>query len=371
MSTRITRRSYLKWVGAGAAAVAMAGIGYGAYEYSRPKPKEPLVVVQWGGPDIEAQRPIAEAFTEQTGIPIVEELHTGGSAAVMNRIRAGLPKITRHVVAAWDPVWIGMDNEGWLAPLLPDRVPVLADYPDATKFVGPSSKQVVALGWDYSTTSWLYREDLFPKDLQPFDDFDKLFDPRLKGKIILSDMINCAGATLWSIARAKGGDEKNAEVGWSFLKELAEAGQIGSVYSAAVEIMNVMTTGDRWIGMSGTDMATGMYRDGIAIKWDKTEKMKVPYYLEGFCVTKSGREDDAYKFLNFFYQKENVEKFCTAVGTPVTHPGAKRDPLVSKFYPGPQELSTYAYSPDWDYCYSKIDEWQKRFEEEILPLIKH
>ena len=371
MSTeKISRRSYLKWVGAGVVAVAVAGAGYGAYQYLVPRPKEPLVVVQWGGPDIEAQRPIAAEFTSQTGIPIVEELHTGGSAAVIARIKASLPEMTRHVIAAWDPVWAGLDKEGWLAPWTPDKVPVMAEYPDSAKFVGPTSNQVVALGWHVATTNWFYREDLFPKDLQPFDDFNKLLDPRLKGKVMISDMVNGTGACVWTIARAMGGDEKNMEAGWSFLKKLAEAGQIGGIFSAGAEAISDLTAGNRWIVVAPTLLASSMYKSGVPLKWDKTENIKVPYDLEGFCVTKSKREEDAFKWINFFYQAGNDEKFTQALGTPPTHPKAKTGPEVWNFYPRPEELPKYGYTPDFDYCFSKLDEWQTRFEAEILPLIK-
>jgi spermidine/putrescine-binding protein len=367
----VSRRKFLKYVGAGGVAAAAVGaVGYGAYQYLAPRPMEPLVVVQWGGSYIEAQKPIADEFTRKTGIPIVDELHVGGSAAVISRINADLPSMKRHVIAAWNAVWAGMDKEGWLAPLTPDKVPVMVEYPDVAKYVGPFSEQIVGLASHFAGVAWFYREDLFPKDLQPFDDYDKLLDPRLKGKVMISDMIENVGCSMWLFALPKGGNEKNPEPGWRFLRELAEAGQIGIVYSSDTECMSALSTGDAWVSLGVPIYAVSLCKEGIPMGADKSENVKSELDYEGFCVTESPRKEDAYKFMDFFYQKENNERFASGIGAPATHPQAKTDPMMWKFYPKPEEVNKCAYLPDHLYIIQHLDEWQRRFEEEILPIIK-
>jgi spermidine/putrescine-binding protein len=368
---KISRRRFVKYVGAGVAAVAIAGIGYEGYQYLTPHPKEPLLVVTYGGSYLDALTPLATEFTSETGIPITTELHSGGGAAVIARIQADLPNMTRHLIDVSPNVWGAMDNQGWLAPLTPDTVPVISEYPDTVKYVGPTSKQVVGLATDTTPVGWAYRSDLFPKDLQPLDNYDKLLDPRLKGKLQIGDMVYATGASAWLFALAKGGDEKNIDPGWAFLKQLAEAGQIGAVSTSDATVINGLTTGDSWASIFVSSFAVTMAKQNIAVNMDKSENTKWELFLEGFCVTNSSRTADAYKFMNFLYQAENNQKYATALGSPPTHPKAVvTDPLIWQYNLKPDELGKYGYVPDFDYLSQHTDERQKRFEAEILPLIK-
>ena len=67
---------------------------------------------------------------------------------------------------------------------------------------------------------------------------------------------------------------------------------------------------------------------------------------------------------------ENNEAFTKGIGEPSFYPNAPVDPTLLPFYPKPEELSKYAYRPDWDYVIQQVDTWQKQFESDIVPLIK-
>lgn len=141
------------------------------------------------------------------------------------------------------------------------------EYPDAAKYVGPSGN-TVGLGWDAIINYFAYRSDLLPSDLQPLDNIDKLLDPRLKGKIAITDMVEALGSDLMIFAYAKGGNEKQNQPGWDFLKQLAEAGQIGSVVTSDAEVINGFTTGSSWVGIGWSNILATLNKSNVPVKVD-------------------------------------------------------------------------------------------------------
>lgn len=328
-----------------------------------------LSVVQWGGTYVEAQNAIAAEFTEATGIPIAVELHSGGSATVIARIQADLPTINRDVIAGWDGVWYSMDLEGWLAPLTPDKISGMSRMYDRAFFKGPKSGETVALGWGAGEFAWVYRGDLFPKELQPLDNYDKLLDPRLKGKVAIGEMSFGQGINLWLPAVGYGGDEKNNEPGWKFLKDLAQSGNIGTIFGSDAQTAQLLASGDAWVLPVGLQFIASLLGQGIDLKRDKTVNMKSSISLEGFCAMKGPRLEEAYKWLDAFYTGPNVGRFCQAISEPPLH----KDAVVTGLWEGlsqGDELAEYGYTPDFAYLGEHVDEWITRFETEILPLVK-
>jgi len=363
-------------IAVGVTAIVAGGAGYYASKLlapSAPKGSEktPLLLVQWGSPYIEATQPLALEFTQQTGIPVRFELHVGGSSTIVARIKSDLPVILRDSINAWDPVWAAMDEEGWLAPLTPDRVSGMNDMPQSAYFHGPKSGNVVALGHATNESGWVYRDDLFPKDLQPFDSFRKLLDPRLKGKVSIHTIAG-GGHIVWLPALEFGGNEKNTEPGWAFLKELAKSGNIGGVYESEAEGVQVLTSGDAWITEETFSDALAVKKQGISVKRDKNAVVKSCANLEGWCVMKdSPRVDEAYDWCNWWYTGPVIEQYCAAVGEPPLHKKAKMPEGLGEFYSSAEEIDKICYIPDYVYIGEHQDEWTTRFESEILPLIKH
>jgi len=70
--SRTTRRSYLKYVGAGAVVAALAAAGYGIYEYT--KPAKPKTLELWISPYVAEEdkviRPLLDRFESETGVHV-------------------------------------------------------------------------------------------------------------------------------------------------------------------------------------------------------------------------------------------------------------------------------------------------------------
>jgi putative spermidine/putrescine transport system substrate-binding protein len=341
----------------------------GGYKNSANAASPTLSLVQWGGVYVEAQNKIADQFTKDTGIPTVVELHSGGSGTVIARIQSDLPEIKRDVIAAWDGVWHSMDVEGWLAPLTPDKVSGISRMYDSALFKGPKSGEIVALGWGAAEFAWVYRGDLFPKDLQPLDNYEKLFDPQLKGKVAIGEISFGQGVNLWLPAVAYGGSEKNVEPGWTFLKKLAQSGNISATFGSESQATQLLSSGDAWVLPIGLQNLAGLLAQGVNLKRDKSENMKSFLSLEGFCAMKGPRLNEAYKWLDYFFTGPNVGSFCQAISEPPLHKDAKVTGLWEGLSQG-DELSRYGYTPDFGHLGVHLDEWTKGFETEVLPLMK-
>ena len=114
MGPDVSRRDFIASVAAaGATAGAAAVLGAG-----RVWAADSLVGVTWGGAQVEASKALAEKFSSQVKPATFSwELHQGGAANILPKIRATWPQVKYDIVAAWDPVWHGMIQEDWLEPL--------------------------------------------------------------------------------------------------------------------------------------------------------------------------------------------------------------------------------------------------------------
>src|SRR6185503_5058524 len=86
MYPRMTRREFL--AGAAMGGATAATLASGMLGRSRAEAAEDIVAVMWGGPFIEASKPISEAYTKQGKGNVNWELHAGGSFLIAAKIRA-------------------------------------------------------------------------------------------------------------------------------------------------------------------------------------------------------------------------------------------------------------------------------------------
>lgn len=366
----LSRREYLKWaLGAGAGLVT-SGLAGRLWAQGQPAAKGAVTIVMWGGTYMEGARPLFDEFTSRTRMPVNVDLHVGGSMAVLARIKADLPVVKRDVIAGYDPVFVAMAKEGWLDEITPAKVPAMNELSPFAQFRDPATGKVVALAWTVVENVWYYRTDLVPKDLQPLVSVKQLFDPRLKHKIYIPPPISGTGAVLMSLARAKGGDEKNMEPGWQIMRELAEQGQVGGLPKADAEKYQAIATGDAWIMFGGVAQTAALAAANVPVARVKSEEFKSASFSEGFSVLKGPRLEQAYEWMRFFYTPENIGRLTKATKQPPSHPKAPVDPITSKFYLTIEEQKKYMFTPDYVYASSQLNSWVKRFETEIIPNIR-
>ena len=330
---------------------------------------EQLLVVMWGAAWIEVCRKIAEAYTAKTGDKITWELHAGGAMAIVAKIKPVWPRVNYNLISAWDPVFRAMIKEDWVLPVSLDEMPALKDIPPIF-FQKNDKGGLMSVPLSTSGAFCGYRTGLVDK---PIESIEQLLEPRFKGKICVPFPVNLTGLLMLTLAVQRGGNERNIEPGWQFLKELATRGQIGRVFNNNSEFIDTMSSGETSVSFFNLGAWTQVHRRFSVKLLNRLKDNRGFLFNEGFAVIKN---DDpkkvaaAKRFANHFATPEICEQYNWPLGEGPTNPKSKPNPEVADALYQPDELAQYAYIADFEYMASQVDAWAKRWEQEIAPLIR-
>jgi putative spermidine/putrescine transport system substrate-binding protein len=355
MTIALNRRTLLKGSAAG---LALAGL-----PLARAGAAETLVGVEWGGTYIEALQKI-QALQDKAEINW--ELHASGAAAIIAKVKASWPNPQYDFIAAYDPVFTSFIEEDMVETITLDEVPNLKDIPDTFIFKdkqGNLKNIPRSLAGQY----FGYRSDIAPKKLETVDD---LLDPALKGQICWPHPITMSTLQIVALARHRGGDERNMEPGWEFMKELAKSGNIGRIATTEVEFINSMTTGETSVSFWTQSAWVSVAQNVPVVQLTKAPGFTNYLTTTGFVVLKNRQKKAAtLEFLNFCLTPE-----CQKIYSDLTNEA----PASSKATPG-EDLTGMVYTeaeakeftvlPDWSYMGTQVDGWVKRWEQEIAPLL--
>jgi putative spermidine/putrescine transport system substrate-binding protein len=323
-----------------------------------------LTVVEWGTPYVEAMKQIA---AKQQAADITWVLHQGGSATILPKIKASWPNKSFDLVAAWRPVFLSMMREGWLEPVARDKVPNLNDVPE-----GLITKDEKGTWYDIprsvSGAFFAYRSDICPVKITKIQD---LLDPKLKGQISWPAPIFNTNLQLVALALANGGDERNIEPGWVFLKELAKSGNIGRIHSNMADFTNSFNSGETSVTFADSPTLAESAKNVPVEFLTKTDpSLRTFPWAESWGVLKNSQNKDvAFEFANFTLEPENCTFFNQAI--PAAPANAKAKPVQGLEFLSftPDEIKKFAYFVDFDHVSKELDGWIKRFESEIAPLL--
>jgi putative spermidine/putrescine transport system substrate-binding protein len=330
---------------------------------------EQLLVVMWGAAWIDVCRRIAEAYVAKTGDKIAWELHAGGAMAIVAKIKPVWPRVNYNLISGWDPVFRAMIKEDWVLPVSLDEMPALKDIPPIF-FQKNAKGELMSVPLSTSGAFWGYRTDLVDK---PIESVEQLLEPQFKGKICVPFPVNLTGLLMLTLAVQRGGNERNIEPGWQFLKELASRGQIGRVFNNNSEFIDTMSSGETSVSFFNLGAWTQVRKRFPVKLLNRLKDNKGFLFNEGFAVIKN---DDpkkiaaAKRFANHFATPEICEQYNWPLGEGPTNPKSKPNPEVADALYQPDELAQYAYIADFEYMSSQVDAWAKRWEQEIAPLIR-
>ena len=138
----------------------------------------------------------------------------------------------------------------------------------------------------HSSVFFGYRKDITPFPIKRMED---LLDPQLKGKVIVRDATGVNNKIVM-FALAFGGNERNMEPGWAFLKKLAESGNIGRAGKTEVDFINAMTSGEVSVGFWNIG-AWGKVAESFPCEFLLKSKSEAPgfqagTFTEGFMIPK-------------------------------------------------------------------------------------
>jgi putative spermidine/putrescine transport system substrate-binding protein len=357
------RRALILAAGATMANAALPG------GQARAESGQSLLAVQWGAPWIDVTRQITAAYTKQSGDKVAFELHAGGAMAVVAKMRPLWPRVPYNLVSGWDPTFAAMIRSDWLEPVTVEELPVLAEIPKVY-FAKDAAGRLMSVPLSTSGAFWGYREDLLDN---PLASVDQLLEPRFKGKICVPYPVNLSGLLMLTLAVQRGGDERNIEPGWQFLKELASRGQIGRVINTNSEFIDAMSSGDLSVAFFNIGAWTQVRKRFPTKILSRLPDNKGFLFNEGFAILKGddpAKVAAAKRLAADFATAANNEAYNMPLGEGPTNPKAKAGPDIADVFYTPDELPKYAYFPDYAYMSSQVDGWAKRWETEIVPLLR-
>ncbi len=348
-----------------------------------PEPPETLVVATWGAQWGEATEVIGAKFTARYGNPVLIEYHAGASGVVVPKISSAWPEVKIDVVFVSPGICYQLADEGYLAELTRDKVPVIDEifpaqrmhYPEMTN---PEQK-IVGLGI-YATggakVAWRpsIMEPIMGEDWKP-DTWEELLDPRLKDKIMIPYPGMGVGGIIVDVAWQFGGTDEDPEEGFIHLKELAETGNIGGLWTTEADAMRMFSTGETPVAyiLNGFHM-TGMAAEGVDIEWvpylEDTPYKFFTSSADFVGVVDGPRKDIAMEFVNFFLSTENNQYYAEKVGSPPSNMNSEIPETVKPYFPSPEDVQQYGRTPDAQARAAHIDEWTTRWDTEIAPLIQ-
>ncbi len=328
-----------------------------------------LIVVQWGAAWIEVSRQIVEPYVAKTGDKIAWELHAGGAMAIVAKVKPVWPRVGYNMISGWDPVFRAMIKEGWVEPVSLDEMPALKDIPPQF-FQKDKDGRLMSVPLSTAGAFWGYREDLVDK---PIESIEQLLEPRFKGKLCVPFPVNLTGLLMLTLAVQRGGNERNIEPGWQFLKELAEKGQIGRVINNNSEFINAMSSGETSVAFFNAGSWTQVRKRFPVKLLTRLKDNKGFLFNEGFAIIKGAdpKKIAAAKALaNHFATPEVNETYNIPLGYGPTNVKAKPGPDIKDVFYNADELAKYGYIADFEYMSSQVNDWAKRWEQEIAPLIR-
>jgi len=92
--------------------------------------------------------------------------------------------------------------------------------------------------------------------------------------------------------------------------------------------------------------------------------------IDTIGILDTGQKEEAKKFMDWFLSAEINTKFCAICGNNPANPKATvQDPSIFDWELNPQEFKESAYIPNIVVRSQKENQWNERFEKEIIPLI--
>ena len=362
MSTEITRRR-LSTIAGGMVALSASSLRARNALAALPS----FTAVEWGGHYIEAAKELAKEWNKAS---IDWVLYTNGAASLLPKISAQWPHVEYNLVESFDPVFDVMIRQGWLETITIEDVPNLIQVPPGL------IKKDAAGNWKTAPVSlsgcfFGYRKDTCPVAIHSIED---LLNPKLRGQICWPSPVQNDNLQMVALALYGGGGEHNMEPGWAFMRKLAKTGNIGVIADTGPAFVNAMTTGQTSVGFFDAGAWNNIAKHfpcQLLTKVPDQPGLKCFLLTEGWCVLKGSEHKNAIlDFVNFTLSAPMNQRFNDIVGNPPVNVHAVPAKDVGYMTFTEPELKEYCYQPDWSYLSTRMDSWSRRFETEIIPLMR-
>jgi putative spermidine/putrescine transport system substrate-binding protein len=351
---------------AGLLALALAGlalVGFGTLvAQGQPSPKGTLTVAIWSGPPATALQDFLSQFRKKYPDVAVKLVYQGGAGQTLARLRTEKARPTIDIFFSTESAAWFAANEGLSVPITEDKVPNLRNVKNDALAVGmydgklfwvPYWKGYVGIAvntkvYDPKTiTSWKW---MWSKDLAP-------------RKLGMPANFWFSGGQIQQVAKIWGGDEKNYEIAFEKLKELAP--NVGLVYASDADSMKALISGETPAQLTLFDNVYRSVVEGAPLAVVTPPDAPVFAYYDVIVAVKSPPGGDTLQmlFINELLTREANERWNNLIADEPTIKGATVDPNL-KDYVG----FTNHWHPDQNVVVKNWATWNERHKKEIEPL---
>jgi len=314
---------------------------------------EKITLLTWGGAYSDTFKKIGENFEKETGIAVEVQMH--GSTA------AGLQKLIAQKNNPQIDVWTSVGtatqiagDQGVLISLPKEKIPNLKYVPQDL-ILEHSAPAVLSFRGIY------YRKDMVPFDITKWED---LWDPRLKNKIAVPNVLWDSASFLVTAALLAGGNEENIEPGFKKVESLKP--NICMFFNQSQEQVKLVQTGEA--AVAAWAILANTYR---AINSDpKINRFVIPdkpYQFAGeiYISAVKGRHNEAAaaKFINFFLSADSQFLISSKMGLIPVNSKAKVSETLTGLIPPP--ASWNIYKKNHEAIKKNMRSWADRWNREI------
>lgn len=143
------------------------------------------------------------------------------------------------------------------------------------------------------------------------DSWEAIFDPKLKGKVALTDGF-WAGNGLVPTAKLNGGSEDDIGVAMEMYAKAAKDGQFHSLTTSNSQLQQLLVSGEVWLAPQLRGLGKAWKKDGAPVDYAMPKEGQVAF-PEGFQIVKGTSEDQlkvCRELVNIALTPENVLDYC-------------------------------------------------------------
>lgn len=310
---------------------------------------EEIVVLSFGGAYDEVLKAGAADFEKETGIRVSIVPHSGADALVKARNKEADVVFT-------DPIW-GFRGEGedlW-EKLDTSKVPNLNDLHKVARL---SDYSVVH---DFGAYGLAYN----PDQVQPAPtSWTDMWNPAYKGHVTMRGFTPDSIQLLVQMAKLNGGDERNIDPGFAKMAELSQ--NVGAYYGTHPAALESFRSGQATLGVWSDARTSWAKEQGANVAFATPKEGAFP--LSSVMTVVKGRPNTeaALKYLNFELGAQQQVRMAEQVGYFPANSKATLTPEVQKKMSLTAENIDSVQTVDWKYIVTVLDQWQARWEKEVL-----
>jgi putative spermidine/putrescine transport system substrate-binding protein len=343
---------------------ALLLVGHGTLAAQGPaSPKGTLTVAIWSGPPATALQDFLGEFKKKYPDVTVKLIYQGGAGQTLARLRNEKARPTIDVFFSTESAAWFAASEGLSIPLGSEKIPNIRNVKDDALATGmyegktswvPYWKGYVGIAvntkvYDPKTiTSWKW---MWSKDLAP-------------RKLGLPANFWFSGVQIQQAAKIWGGDERNYEVAFDKLKELAP--NVGLVYSSDADSMKALISGETPAQLTLFDDVYRSVVEGAPLAVVAPPDTPVFAYYDVIVAVKNAPAGEALQalFINELLTRDANQRWNNLIADEPIIKGATSDPKLANYIGFANQ-----WHPDQSIVVKNWTTWNERHKKEVEPLL--